>query len=232
MKNGAGFYFTDYFAYNMGVGFEANPHSFGRAWFPCIDNFIDKALYDLYITTSPANRALCNGLLENQKTEKNGNIIWHWHTIHPLPAYLVSVTVSNYTLVKSKYNGIRDTFPIVLAAPPKDTLKMVNSFVHLKSALKIFELAYGPQPFEKVGFTEVPFANGAMEHAGNIAYPSFAIDGSIDHESVFVHELSHHWWGILRALNQQLQRVAHHVAVERMRLEASWSMKCEPSASE
>ena len=35
---------------------------------------------------------------------------------------------------------------------------MVNSFIHLKAALKVFELAYGPQPFEKVGFTEVPFA--------------------------------------------------------------------------
>ena len=36
-----------------------------------------------------------------------------------------------------------------------------------------------------------------MEHAGNIAYPSFAVDGTIDHESIFVHELSHHWWGDL-----------------------------------
>jgi aminopeptidase N len=41
----------------------------------------------------------------------------------------------------------------------------------------------------------VPFNGGAMEHAGNIAYPLFAINGNLAYETLFAHELSHMWWG-------------------------------------
>ena len=41
----------------------------------------------------------------------------------------------------------------------------------------------------------VPFNGGAMEHACNISYPLFAIDGTLDREDLMAHELAHHWWG-------------------------------------
>ena len=190
-----GFYFSGNYAYNMGVGFSADPHPFGRVWFPCVDNFVDKSLYDFYITTSSTNRAMCNGLLQGGQVNNNGTITWHWIESRPIVTYLASVAVCNYAPAVSQYIGIRDTFPIYLAAPAIDTQKMVNSFVHLNAALAGYERAYGPQPFEKVGFTQVPFSGGAMEHAGNIAYPQFAVDGTTNQEDLWAHELSHHWWG-------------------------------------
>jgi aminopeptidase N len=36
-----------------------------------------------------------------------------------------------------------------------------------------------------------------MEHATNISYPLFAINGTLDYETLMAHELSHHWWGNL-----------------------------------
>ena len=36
-----------------------------------------------------------------------------------------------------------------------------------------------------------------MEHAGNIAYPIYALDGTTNNETLYAHELSHMWWGDL-----------------------------------
>ncbi len=36
-----------------------------------------------------------------------------------------------------------------------------------------------------------------MEHATNIAYPSFAVDGTLVFEDLMAHEFGHHWWGDL-----------------------------------
>lgn len=47
---GGGFYFTSGYAYNIGVAFKDYPHCYGRSWFPCKDNFYDRAYYDFYIT--------------------------------------------------------------------------------------------------------------------------------------------------------------------------------------
>ncbi|HRD38377.1 MAG TPA: peptidase M1, partial [Bacteroidia bacterium] len=45
-----GFYFSGNYAFNLGVGFGAKPHNYGRVWFPCFDNFVEKSLYDFNIT--------------------------------------------------------------------------------------------------------------------------------------------------------------------------------------
>lgn len=57
-----GFYFTGNYAFNMGVGFNVNPHNYGRVWFPCVDNFTDRSTYDFHITTDSGYMAVCNGL--------------------------------------------------------------------------------------------------------------------------------------------------------------------------
>jgi peptidase M1-like protein/type IX secretion system substrate protein len=190
-----GFYFTGNYAFNLGVGFAADPHNFGRTWFPCLDNFTEKSTYSMEIITDSTEMAMCSGLLRMSNPLPDGKTEWLWELSEPVPSYLVSMAVANYTPVQSQYQGISSTFPVWLNATPTDSAKMKNSFVHLPDAIAAFEQAYGPQPFGKVGFTLVPFNGGAMEHATNIAYPRFAADGSRTYETLMAHELSHHWWG-------------------------------------
>lgn len=194
-KKWGGFYFSGVYAFNLGVGFDANPHNFGRVWFPCVDEFTSRSLYDFVITTDGTNRAMCNGTLVNRTDNFDGSTTWYWQLNTPIPTYLASVAVAPYSVIEDSYAALSGPTPIILAAHPNDTAKMKASFSNLKGAFEGFEKWYGSHRFERVGFNAVPFNGGAMEHATNIAYPLFAIDGTLSQETLMAHEFAHHWWG-------------------------------------
>jgi aminopeptidase N len=193
-----GFYYSTGYAYNMGVGMNALPHNFGRVWFPCFDNFRERCTYTIQTLTDGGRTSYCGGLRSSVENVGGDSLLTTWNLLQPVPSYLASVAVTNYTHVEDEFTSLGGfTRPIWLAAKAADTLDMKNSFVHLHDALLAFETKYGNYAFDKVGFTAVPFTGGAMEHATNVAYPLFAIDGTTSYETLYAHELSHHWWGDL-----------------------------------
>ena len=193
-----GFYYSSGYAYNMGVGMNALPHNFGRVWFPCFDNFRERCTYTIQTLTDGGRTSYCGGLRSSVENVGGDSLLTTWNLLQPVPSYLASVAVTNYTHVEDEFTSLGGyTRPIWLAARAADTLDMKNSFVHLHDALSAFETKYGNYAFDKVGFTAVPFTGGAMEHATNVAYPLFAIDGTTAYETLYAHELSHHWWGDL-----------------------------------
>ncbi len=192
-----GFYFSGDYAYNMGVAFKSVPHNFGRCWFPCIDNFTDRATYTFHVTTDATFKAICNGLILPETNNGDGSTTWNWELNQPIPTYLASVAVGKYEFIKYDFQGINRTYPVWLAVVAADTAKARLSFAKLNNALTCFESKYGPYPFDRIGYVGVPFNSGAMEHATNIAYPNYAINGNTNYETLFAHELSHMWWGDL-----------------------------------
>ena len=194
-----GFYFTadSAFAYNLGVGFFAVPHNYGRVWFPCIDDFIDRATYDCFIRVDKKNMAVCDGTLMNTTDNGDNTKTFHWQLHSNIPTYLASVAVANYVPVSYTFNGMNGNIPVKVYVPPIDTNKAKASFANLLNILGIYEKYFGPFQWERVGYVGVPFSSGAMEHATNIAYPLYAIDGNLNKEFLFAHELSHHWFGDL-----------------------------------
>lgn len=196
-----GFSFSGNYAYNFGVGFGANPHNYGRVWFPCFDNFVEKSTYEFNITTDVSKTSFCNGQLISDVS--NGSVhIRKWILNKEIPSYLASVAVADYTQVNWNVNAANGNLPITLAARSTDTTALKNGFVNLSNAVLGFENYYGPYVWNRVGYCLVPFNSGAMEHATNIAYPQAAI--SIAYESeLMAHELSHHWWGDLMTCETQ-----------------------------
>jgi hypothetical protein len=191
-----GFYWNSQYAYNMGVGFGADPHCFGRVWHPCIDDFNDRVLYDLFVETQFSHRAYCGGVLQEEVLLDNGHRMFHWHLSQPVPSYLASVAVAAYVHVEDEMTSNDGTsLPIWLAAKSTDTTNFKNSLIHLPEVVSAYEDHFGPYPFDRVGYVAVPFNGGAMEHASNIAYPIFAINGNLTYETLYAHELSHMWWG-------------------------------------
>lgn len=196
-----GFSFSGNYAYNLGVGFGAKPHNYGRVWFPCFDNFVEKSLYEFNIITSLTKTSFCNGALISDVT--NGSLrTRRWILNKEIPSYLASVAVADYTQVNWNVNAANGNLPITLAARPIDTTALKNGFIHLPNAILGFENYYGPYVWNRVGYCLVPFNSGAMEHATNISYPQAAT--SIAYEAdLMAHELSHHWWGDLMTCETQ-----------------------------
>ena len=212
-----GFFFQGVYAYNIGVAFQALPHNYGRVWFPCFDNFVERAKFEFNITTNNGKIAYCNGYLANDTSDGNGNRTRCWKMDTEIPSYLASLSVAPYTQVNQTYNGMNGTIPIILTALPADTTNMKASFVNLPNALTAFENHFGPYRWNRVGYCLVPFTAGAMEHATNISYPKVLSNGSTTYQIYFIHELSHHWFGDLVTCR----------TAEDMWLNEGWAHYCE-----
>lgn len=195
-----GFYFDNtggaQYAYNMGVGFQSKPHNFGRVWFPCFDNFIERSRYEFHITTDSVRKAYCNGMLLSENFHAGKRTV-HWYLKDPIPSYLVSVSAANYAQVTRQFPLMNGNVPVYLVATPPDTTAMKNGFVNLQNCLNYFENAYGPYQWDRIGYCSVPFNAGAMEHATNISYPKLALGNLAYENSLMAHEIAHQWWGNL-----------------------------------
>ena len=212
-----GFYFSGNYAFNLGVGFAADPHNYGRVWYPCFDNFVERSTYDFNITTAGGKRASCNGLLTGQTPLNGDTMVWHWSMDQTIPSYLSCIAVGDYVTVDQVHNGIQGAVPIQLHAAAGDTTDLKNSFANLGAAISAFENRFGPYSFDKVGFSLVPFGSGAMEHATNIAYPISSANGNLSSERLMAHELAHMWFGDLVTCS----------TAEDMWLNEGWASFCE-----
>ena len=191
-----GFYTLSTYQYDLGVAFDAIPHSYGRSWFPCFDNFVERCTFDFIVRTSNDRTVFANGALIDTTDLGGGIRLTHWAIAEPIPSYLASVASTNYVAVRDTFPSVAgNNVPVTLVAHPSDTSDMKSSFVHLQNAFDSYERWFGPYQWERVGFTLT--SQGAMEHPTNVCYPDFAADGSLANERLFAHELSHHWFGDL-----------------------------------
>ena len=191
-----GFFWNNTYAFNIGVSFTEDIHNFGKAWFPCFDNFTERSTYDFEIKTQGTHKAFCNGLLLNEIANIDGTKTWVWHLNQQIPTYLANVAVANYATVNQKYTKTNGTqIPIQLGARAVDTTALKGSFVNLNNALLSYETRFGPYLFDRVGYAVTSFNAGAMEHATNITYMAGAVNGNTQMETLMAHELSHHWFG-------------------------------------
>jgi len=212
-----GFHFSGEYALNLGVGFDAIPHNLGKAWFPCIDDFHDRALYDVFLTVPNDKKAISGGSLIGVQDNGNNTYTWHWKTKYTLPTYLISVTTGRYELISDSYNGLQEQIPITYYCRPADTAKTAGTFSNMKKILRVFEDHLGPYPFERVGNTGTPGGLGAMEHASNVSYPFSGWTGSTYNEWWYAHELSHMWFG----------NKVTCASAEDMWLNEGWAVWCE-----
>ncbi len=188
-----GFHFSGQYAFNLGVGFVSKPPNLGKAWFPCKDDFFDRALYDFHIRVSDNNKAVCGGLLQSVTTHGDGTQTFHWKMDFTIPTYLASVAVGDYVEVCDTFSGMNRDIPISIHVRPADQWKVAGSFANLHTIMANLENRFGPYPFERIGYTGT--ALGAMEHAGNISYPNGSIDNTLNSEWLYTHEISHMWFG-------------------------------------
>ena len=183
------------YVYNLGVGFDSQPHNLGKTWFPCVDNFTDKATYDVYVVTTNNKKAICGGNFVETIDNGNGTSTWHWSTPQEIATYHISFAVGDYELWEDVYHGIERDIPITVYAKPNQINNVPASMVHVKQIAAFFEESLGAYPFNRIGY--VVTGKGCMEHTDNIAIVPSVVDGTTDNEEYIAHELSHMWSGNL-----------------------------------
>jgi hypothetical protein len=189
-----GFYFTSLFAFAVGIDIDDVPHNNGKTWYPCFDNFVEKATYEFHLTIPTTHMSSANGDLDSTTINPDTTKTDHWYMHYPNSTFVTSVCVSTFSKVTQYFsNYLGDTIPCYFWARPSDTTAMKNSFINLEFAFDMLEQKYGPYPYDHIGYSLVPLAGGAMEHTMNIAYPLSLTDGTTTYQHVIYHELAHAW---------------------------------------
>ena len=183
------------YVYNLGVGFESQPHNLGKTWFPCVDNFTDKATYDLYLTVTNDKKAICGGNLINTFDNGDGTTTWYWNTPQEISTYHISFIVGDLVLWEDTYHGVERDIPIEVYTTPGLIGNVPATFAHIHEIVAFFEENLGPYPFNRIGYLST--SKGCMEHTDNIALATSVISGNTNYEEYLAHELSHMWSGNL-----------------------------------
>ena len=190
-----GFDFSGNYAYNLGIGLSSNPYNFGRSWFPCFDNFVERSTYHFNIISSNGRKGYCVGTFMGQTSMGGDTIMRSYVLDQPIPTYLAGVAVSDYSEYNEVHQGAYGPVDLQLVGRTQDLNNMISTFASLADAVDALEFWYGPYVWDRVGY--VATTTGAMEHPGNIAYPAnVAVDGNnFGHKRLMSHELAHCWFG-------------------------------------
>ncbi|MEO6190633.1 MAG: M1 family aminopeptidase, partial [Saprospiraceae bacterium] len=197
-----GVYFVDKYIYNLGIGLSTTPPNFGKVWFPCFDNFVERSTYDYHVTSVSPSRAYCVGHFVSEDSLSPIAVQRHYRMDNEIPTYLSNFAVSDYVVDRSITTSIGNAnLPIDLIARSSELNTMKVKFAKLPEALDAFEYWFGHYRFERIGF--VATTVGAMEHPTNTAYPISTITGGTltDNEALYAHEFGHQWWGNLTTLD-------------------------------
>ena len=188
-----GIMWTSGYVCNMGVGFESIPHNLGKCWFPCVDNFTDKATYDVYVTVDSDLTAVCGGNLESTIDNGNGTKTVHYNVPQEIATYHISFVAGNYVEWTDTYNGIERDIPVTVYVKPAQIGNVPGTFVHVKDIAAFYEENFGPYPFNRIGYAITSV--GCMEHIDNIGITSGVLTGNTTQEEYVAHELSHMYFG-------------------------------------
>ncbi len=166
-----------------------------KAWWPCKQDLNDKIdMIDVYITTprfNPSNEeyiAVANGL-EISQTINGSNKTTHYRHQYPIPAYLIAIAVTNYTVYSHTVANNGNPFEIVNYIYPEDISYAQSRTPITVDIMNLFADLFEPYPYanEKYGHAQFGWGGG-MEHTTVSFMGSFS-------RGLIAHELGHQWFG-------------------------------------
>ena len=170
-----------------------------RQWWPCKDLPEDKFDSSMVRIIAPSwATATSNGMLASVTTVRPGTSMFTWREGHPITPYLVCCAYGNFSRVDDVWHipGGNQQMPIQSYVFPEQVSNARIDFSIAPAALTAYATRFGPYPFqdEKYGITVFGWSGG-MEHQTNTFYGWFLITGQHNYDWIYVHEMSHQWWG-------------------------------------
>lgn len=161
-----------------------------KTWWPCKQDLTDKIdSVDIFVKTPAAYRVGSNGKLVAEIPDGN-HVTYHWQHRYPIPAYLISLAITNYA-VFSDYVPVANGEPIEILNYifPEDLANAQSSLGSTVEIMGLFNELFGLYPFanEKYGHAQFGWGGG-MEHQTMSSMGGFSY-------SLQAHELAHQWFG-------------------------------------
>ncbi len=166
-----------------------------KGWWPCKQDLNDKIdSVDVFISTPELDPlgdeyvAVSNGL-ELSKTVSTGTATTHFKHKYPIPAYLVAIAITNYSVYNHTVANNGNPFEIVNYVYPENLTTAQNSTAVTVDIMDFFNLQFEEYPFadEKYGHAQFGWGGG-MEHTTVSFMGGFS-------RSLIAHELAHQWFG-------------------------------------
>ena len=166
-----------------------------KGWWPCKQDLNDKIdVIDIFITTPQFSSlnveyvAVSNGLEQNQVIN-GSNKTTHFKHQYAIPAYLIAIAVTNYSVYSHQVDNNGNPFDIVNYIYPENLVTAQSQTGVTVDIMNLFSQLFEEYPFanEKYGHAQFGWGGG-MEHTTVSFMGNFS-------RGLIAHELAHQWFG-------------------------------------
>lgn len=159
-------------------------------WWPCKQDLNDKVNnIDVYITAPSNYVSVSNGLEKTQINNTDGTKTTHFHHGYAIPAYLIAMAVTNYSVYTQQAGTVPNQYPIINYLYPESLAANLTNLDQTPLLLDFYESIITPYPFRNEKYGHAQFGwGGGMEHTTVSFMGNFS-------RSLIAHELAHQWFG-------------------------------------
>ena len=160
-------------------------------WFASNDHPLDKATYDIRITTGREREVISNGRRVSRKVD-GGLATTHWRSGEPMASYLAFFAAGDFTVRRGRTGGIPWLLAVSRRLPDRERSASMNAMQASGRVTVWLQKQLGDYPFASTGGLVTSLRPGfALENQTRPTYPALTNDA----RSLVVHELAHQWFG-------------------------------------
>ncbi|HDD67157.1 MAG TPA: hypothetical protein ENG31_00865 [Candidatus Thorarchaeota archaeon] len=174
---------------------------YARYVVPVYDNPSHKFPVEIIVTVPAGYFAMSNGYLKERRENDDGTVTFHWVQEQPIPAYLMTVAISEYVEYKEYLGDLEVSY---YAHKKWDRETVYRSFGKTPAMIKFFEEKLGVKyPWAKYAqVTAANFIIGGMENVSATTQTDATLHDEkahkdYDSDGLVSHELAHAWGGDL-----------------------------------
>ena len=162
-----------------------------RDWWPCKQDLNDKInSIDVFITAPSQYVSVSNGVEPEAPVINGAQKTTHFHHSYPIPAYLICMAVTNYTVLNETAGTTSNPYPIInYIYPESNTAAVQTQLAQTPLLLNFFSNLLETYPFSNEKYGHAQFGwGGGMEHTTVSFMQNFS-------RSLIAHEMAHQWFG-------------------------------------